>query len=472
MKIILYLLGFIPLCLTNKSGVYFPKEEGLTVFTDQTYKEIIQHNDLIFLFHGAHWCDMCMRFLLKFEDSIKEIQPEFINILFGKVNGHNNEEVVQNLQLVGYPSYNLFYKGQHVERYHGNLQPNTIKTWLQEQLIPLGIKVTTSEEIEDKQKDNDAILVYFGNMEEDLSIISLVLFNHREIPLLIASNDLMETFHISTPRTLKMFKKHDEKEHELVIKSRLTKEEIEMFIKTYSYPLMMEYNKKAYYHIFRKNNPGLFLLESDKEPYDKTEILSLAKTYRGKLNVIVIDSIKTELGKEFANNYNITEKDLPTIKYFDLKYSSKPNEVIKPYDLSHLKTTIDKLLITIPKNVNEPVSTSVYNLTQNTFQKDVIDNDLDVFVKFYAPWCGHCKKLAPVYEGLAAKFASNPKIRIAELDATVHSIDQVIVKGYPTLILFPKGNKQNPLYYEGERKFEDMENFLKKNAGNLAKQDL
>ena len=43
----------------------------------------------------------------------------------------------------------------------------------------------------------------------------------------------------------------------------------------------------------------------------------------------------------------------------------------------------------------------VYKVVSKNFKSEVIDNDLDVLVKFYAPWCGHCKKLALVYKSIA-----------------------------------------------------------------------
>lgn len=51
----------------------------------------------------------------------------------------------------------------------------------------------------------------------------------------------------------------------------------------------------------------------------------------------------------------------------------------------------------IPENNDKPVKIVV----SKNFQDLVIDNDQDVLVEFYAPWCGHCKQLAPTYEKVA-----------------------------------------------------------------------
>lgn len=55
------------------------------------------------------------------------------------------------------------------------------------------------------------------------------------------------------------------------------------------------------------------------------------------------------------------------------------------------------------------------------FQELVIDNDKDVLVEFYAPWCGHCKKLAPTFEELG-KEMQNENVEIVKMDATANDV--------------------------------------------------
>ena len=62
----------------------------------------------------------------------------------------------------------------------------------------------------------------------------------------------------------------------------------------------------------------------------------------------------------------------------------------------------------------------------------------DTFIKFYAPWCGHCQKLAPVWDELAANFKEDKVAKVGKVDCTQHQAicQQHEVRGYPTLAYF------------------------------------
>ncbi|XP_030378517.1 thioredoxin domain-containing protein 5 homolog [Scaptodrosophila lebanonensis] len=91
------------------------------------------------------------------------------------------------------------------------------------------------------------------------------------------------------------------------------------------------------------------------------------------------------------------------------------------------------------------------------------------FVKFYAPWCGHCQKLQPTWEQLAtATHASGQGIVIAKVDCTAPENKQICidqqVEGYPTLFLYKDGKRQNE--YEGSRSLPELQAYVNKFIGH------
>ena len=117
----------------------------------------------------------------------------------------------------------------------------------------------------------------------------------------------------------------------------------------------------------------------------------------------------------------------------------------------------------IPANNDGPVTVVV----GKTFESIVMDTNKDVFIEFYAPWCGHCKSLAPKYEQLGKAFEAEPNVVIAKVDGTENDTP-VDVQGFPTLFFYPANNKANPLPYNGDRSAEAMEKFIREN-GSAAK---
>ena len=95
-----------------------------------------------------------------------------------------------------------------------------------------------------------------------------------------------------------------------------------------------------------------------------------------------------------------------------------------------------------------------------------MDDSKDVLIEFYAPWCGHCKALAPTYEKLAELYASpelSSKVTVAKIDATQNDVPDEIA-GFPTIKLYPAGAKDSPVNYSGSRTIEDLAAFIRDNG--------
>ncbi|QRW15750.1 thioredoxin [Rhizoctonia solani] len=100
-------------------------------------------------------------------------------------------------------------------------------------------------------------------------------------------------------------------------------------------------------------------------------------------------------------------------------------------------------------------SGEVVVLTPETFDKALSEGP--IFIKFYAPWCGHCKKLAPVWTELATK--TKGRVNIAEVNCEQYGslCKSQSVDGYPMLFFYHSGQKVD---FRGSRKIEPLEQFV------------
>merc|ERR1712215_15194 len=106
--------------------------------------------------------------------------------------------------------------------------------------------------------------------------------------------------------------------------------------------------------------------------------------------------------------------------------------------------------------------------SQAVVKMNMLDGDFNpqmkkgemTFVKFFAPWCGHCRSLAPTWELLSSKYAG--KVKVAEVDCTQNRnlCSRYKIQGYPTLILFKDGKMVQE--YQGGRDLKTLSNFIEK----------
>ncbi|CAG5097188.1 Oidioi.mRNA.OKI2018_I69.XSR.g14970.t1.cds [Oikopleura dioica] len=121
-----------------------------------------------------------------------------------------------------------------------------------------------------------------------------------------------------------------------------------------------------------------------------------------------------------------------------------------------------------PEENNDPVKI----VTGNTFKSIVLDEEKDVFVEFYAPWCGHCKTLEPIWEELAQTLLEDEKILFAKMDATAnHPPKYFRYSGFPTIFWAGRGAKDEPEQYKGSRNIEGFLQFIRERVDYKLKLD-
>ncbi|KAL3658840.1 hypothetical protein V7S43_016206 [Phytophthora oleae] len=103
---------------------------------------------------------------------------------------------------------------------------------------------------------------------------------------------------------------------------------------------------------------------------------------------------------------------------------------------------------------------SVVHLTTASFEDQVLNSKEPWLIKFYAPWCGHCKRLAPTWNKLSRTLKENDsKVSVAKVDCTVHRrvCSRFGVNGYPSLFYINDGQVYR---YKGGRSLPAFLDFV------------
>ena len=134
-------------------------------------------------------------------------------------------------------------------------------------------------------------------------------------------------------------------------------------------------------------------------------------------------------------------------------------------------TRLNYLLISSLAILGTHAASLVLDLIPDNFDKVVLKSGKPALVEFFAPWCGHCKTLAPVYEELAQHFAfAEDKVSIGKVDADEHKElgRRFGVQGFPTLKWFD-GKSDKAVDYTGGRDLESLTKWVTEKTGLKSK---
>lgn len=177
--------------------------------------------------------------------------------------------------------------------------------------------------------------------------------------------------------------------------------------------------------------------------------------------IVKVGAVNADEHKELGGRYGV--RGFPTIKIFGTNKNkpedfqgSRTAEGIVNAALSAAKAKAKAALgggsSGSSSGSSDTPSEDVVELTDNNFDKLVLQSEDMWLVEFFAPWCGHCKNLAPHWAKAATELKG--KVKLGALDATVNKVkaSQYEIQGYPTIKFFAPGVKSaSAEEYDGGR---------------------
>jgi len=415
----------------------------------------------------APWCGHCKALAPEYEIAATELKEH--NIPIAKVDCTVETDLCQEQGVQGYPTLKVFRDGTPSD-YQGARKADAIVSYLKKQNMP-PVSDVTAETLEAFSKSDNVVIVAVlpkdDERREELERIAKLYRDDYVFGIIESSEE------VPSGSGVVLYKKFDEGKN--VLDGNFDAESLVEFIKANSVPTMDEIGPNNYARYMDSGLPlaYLFFATPEQRAQYKTEIEAVAKSYKGKMNFAYIDASK--FGAHAAN-INLKES-WPAFGIQNVNSGAKyPLDQDTELTVERMKKLAEDVLAgTVEPSVKSEAAPEsndgpVKIVVATTYAEIVENNqDKDILIEFYAPWCGHCKNLAPIYEELGKDYEGS-NIVIAKLDATTNDLPSTVpfgIQGFPT-IKFRKAGAAVDEYidYNGNRSKEDFIEFIKENAVN------
>ncbi|CAL1529222.1 unnamed protein product [Lymnaea stagnalis] len=443
------------------------EEEGVLVLTNSNFEGVIADNEFVLVEFYAPWCGHCKALAPEYSKAAKKLSEDGSKIKLGKVDATVESQLAEKYQVRGYPTLKFFKNGNALE-YSGGRQSSDIINWLIKKTGPPATDLNDKDAASAFREKQDVVVIgFFKDLESDgakefLKVASAL----DDIPFGITSDSEVFADNKVESDGVVLFKKFDEGRNDF--KGDLKEDEIRSFIAGNRLPLVIEFTQEVTQKIFGGEIKNHILLFLKKEGNDDViqGFGNAAKDFKGKILFIYLDTANEDNGR-IMEFFGLKESEVPAVRLITLaedmtKYrptsEGVDSETIRQFAQDFLDGKLKAHLMSeeIPEDWDaKPVKI----LVGKNFKEVALNKDKAVFVEFYAPWCGHCKQLAPIWDELAEAYKDNDKIVIAKMDSTANEVEEVKVQSFPTLKYFP-ANSDKVIDYNGERTLAGFKKFL------------
>ena len=455
----------------------------------------------------APWCGHCKALAPEYEKAATALASHKPRVSLVKVDATVEEDLAEKYGVRGFPSLKWFRDGEPSD-YTGGRTEKKIVEWVKRKTGAPSVSLGESRDLVEEFVEGHevAVVAFLGDEHgEERKLFDLAAYHSqgeddKSIPFAVAPAKLAGAFGVDAEGnnppaapTVLLFKKFDEGKARYAGRGGDPRrdwdvESIRSFVKSHSLPLVISFTEEMAPQVFSGDRHTHFLAfcEADDEPEIVETLSQAAKAYRG-------DMLFVTIGKENArirDFFSVTKDDYPTARIIVMN-----SETLRKYRFPAAKKDIDSPTAPSLSNLAdvssfiqsfkagelspdlrsedppEPNDGPVTVVVGKTFDDIVLNPEQDVLVEFYAPWCGHCKRLAPVWEELGVTMKDIPSVKIAKMDATANEHELVDISGFPTIILWPAkvggataigGNAG--IEYDGPREMTGFVEFLQENA--------
>jgi len=454
----------------------FPKDEGVYVLTDKNYDDAVKEFKYMLVYFYAPWCGHCKAFGPEYVKGSQILKEKDSEIVFAKVDGTEQEELRDKMEVKGYPTLYFYRQGEPV-KYKGGRMAQEMVDWVEKKIGPEAEPLQTAADVDEAVDNSEVVVVgFFKDQQSDVAKAYLkAVKDYEEYRCAITSDEEAMAKHNAKDGQVVLFKKFDS--GRAVYEGAIDKDSMMEFIQRYAIPLVVEFNHENAQKIFRglvKSHLLLFLNKSSDDFDGVSQMarkLAATEAFAQKVMFVTVDTNEDDhrrvieylglKGETFPNMRIVQMKD-DIEKYRPVQGQhdehSFQEENVQKFVQDYLDGNVPQHYLTedLPEDWdNKPCK----YLTGKNFDEVAFDKSKNVLVEFYAPWCGHCKQLSPIWDKLAESLADKDDVLVAKMDATLNELSHTRVRSFPTIRLYKKETNEMA-EYNGERTLEGITKFL------------